>query len=141
MTATPYGFWINRARTVRRITEHGHAVMQNPGAYGLRKAQVEAIVGPQGSCYNSQEREHESVRGRLYRLVMEQGWIRLRGSNQAWSIQFLGDAPSAVAAVWRHFANEWWADHTSISFADIDWETPIVCQAPELRDLVAARCT
>lgn len=141
MTATPYGFWLNRKRTVRRIREHGHAVILSPRAYGLRRSQVEAIVGPGGCWYDSQNRDQESVRGRLYRLLMEQGWIRVRGSHQSWSIQCVGDPLGAAVAVTRLIGTEWWGPLTQVRFGDLDWPEAITCKAPDLHSCVQTHLT
>ncbi|TVR41059.1 MAG: hypothetical protein EA402_13285 [Planctomycetota bacterium] len=119
MTTTPYGFWMNRRGRLVPILEHGRAIIAHPRRYGLTKAQVAAIVGSEGEAYNPQDRAPTSPRGRLYRLVMDAGWVRIRGGLSGWSIQFAGDSAQVARLLLRHLAPEYWGPASALRFEDL----------------------
>ena len=137
MTTTPYGFWMNRRGRLLPIIEHGRAIIEKPRRFGLTRAQVVAIVGIDAVAYNPQDRAPDSPRGRLYRLVMDGGWVRLRGGLSGWSIQFAGNAPRVARNLMRRVAEEYWGTYTSIHFEDLESGSSDALQPHHLNAIAA----
>ncbi|TVR13123.1 MAG: hypothetical protein EA401_07465 [Planctomycetota bacterium] len=138
MASTPFGFWMNRRGRLHRITEHGWAVIENPRRFGLTRTAVEAIVGAKGIHYNPNARHQDSPRGRLYRAVMSKGWIRLRGGQSGWSIQFMGNEPQVLRLLLRRIKPEYWGDATALDIGDLQADSKRFLLAGELAAAIAA---